>query len=131
MRVDGRLQRERRPALDGELDTALSTVAVPRPIVETELHFLFDRARKVVRMDPARMDVERGLAAVAILVHEAELDRVPRVAIGRADDAALAGAGDRLQAPAERKVDELDVMHRDVGARIAPVDPFGELAGRD
>jgi hypothetical protein len=73
------------------------------------------------------VDVEGGLAAVGVLVDQAELGGVPGVPVGRAHEAALARAGDGLEAAAEREVDELDVVDGDVGAGVAALDPLGEL----
>ncbi len=49
------------------------------------------------------------------------------------DQAALTGGADSRQPPvgAERKVDELDVMHGHVSAWITPGDPFGKLTVTD
>src|SRR4030095_1940850 len=68
MRIQCRLEKRRRPALDRELDPPFPRVAVPDAIVEPELDFLFDVTRKILRIHPARMDVEGGLATVRILV---------------------------------------------------------------
>ena len=70
---------------------------------------------------------ELGIGSVAVY---SEADRAA-LHVRRADQAALAGGSDRLQPAAEREVDQLDVVHRHVGARVAPGDPFGELAPRN
>ena len=66
-----------------------------------------------------------------ILVDQPQLRRVPGRAVGRPDHPALAGAVNALQPAAEREIDQLDVMHRHVRARIAAGDPFGELPAGD
>ena len=56
---------------------------------------------------------------------------VPRIAVRRADDATLARAGHAAQPATESEVNQLDVVHRDIGAGIAAADPLGELARAD
>ena len=90
------LALERRAAFDRALDAALAAVGVPDAVVEAELHLLLDVAGEVVGRDPAGVDVERRLAAVGVLVDHPQLRRVPGRAVGRADDAALAGARARV-----------------------------------
>ena len=92
------LEFARRAALDGHLDAALPLVGVPDAVVEAELHFLLDVAGEVVGRHPARVDVERGLAAVRVGVDDLELHRVPGRPGGGADEAALAGRGDASRA---------------------------------
>ena len=85
------LEFARRAAFDGHLDAALALVGVPDAVVEAELHLLLDVAGEVVGRHPAGVDVERRLAAVGVGVDHLQLDRVPGRAVGRADEAALAG----------------------------------------
>src|SRR5690606_16099504 len=105
--------------------------AVPDSVVEAKLHFLFNIARKVVGRDPTGVNVERRLAAVVVLVDHPQLRRIPRRAIGRADQPALTRAGDALQSAAKGEIDQLDVVYGDIRARVAAGDPLGELPARD
>src|SRR4051794_9122724 len=87
------------------------------------------------------MDVEGGLAAIGIGVDHLELHGVPGIPARRTDQATLPVAGNAREPPAalpsplggqpECEVDELDVVDRDVGAGVAALDPFGELAAAD
>ena len=81
--LDGRL------AFDRELDPTLAAVTVPDTIVEAELHFLLDVAGKVVRRDPAGVDVKCRLSAFGVFVDQAGLHRIPRVPILGTDQATL------------------------------------------
>src|SRR5713101_6835054 len=45
-------------------------MSVPNGIVEAELHFLLHVAGKVVRSDPAGMDVEGGFAAIRVSIDD-------------------------------------------------------------
>src|SRR5262245_3257117 len=105
-------------------------MGVPDAVVETELDFLFDVARKIVGGHPRSVDVEGGLALflAGIFIDQSQLATIPGWSVGGADDSALAGRRDRLQASAERKIDQLDVMHGDVCSGITSGNPFGELA---
>src|SRR5262249_6488621 len=120
-------------ALHCDLDAALALVGVPDAVVEAELHFLLDVAGKVVRRDPAGVDVERRLAPVGVRVDNLELNAVPGGSIDGADEAALPGGSDPCQFPVrpEREVDELEVVDGDVSARVAARNPLGELAAAD
>ena len=122
----------RRLAFDRAFDAPLAAVAVPHAVVEAELHFLLDVAGEIVGRDPTGVDVERRLAAVGVLVDQSAAASSPRCGPSAwPDQAALAGACHALQPSAEREVDQLDVMHGDVRAGIAPDDPLGELLAGD
>src|SRR5439155_1279128 len=83
--VRGDLEFARRAIFHREFDAALPLVGVPDGVVEAELHLLLDVARKVIGRDPARVDVEGGLAGVRVPVDDLELHRVPRRAVRGAD----------------------------------------------
>src|SRR5262249_45344752 len=92
--VRGVLELAGRTILDRKLDAALPLVGVPNAVVKAELHLLLDVAGEVVRRHPARVDVERRLAAVLVGVDELQLHGIPGRAIGGPDQAALTGGRD-------------------------------------
>ena len=116
-----------------DLHAALALMSVPNGIVEAELDFLFHVTGKIVRSDPAGMDVEGGFAAIRISVADLELHRVPSRAGRGPHQAALAGRTDAGQSPigAESEIDQLDIMHRHIGAGVSPGDPLGKLPAAD
>src|SRR5579859_8270339 len=101
---------------------------VPHTVIEAELHFLLDVAEKIIGRHPARVNVEGGLTSVRVEVDHLKLHRVPGRSVGWADEAALPGRRDPGQLPGrpEREINQFDVMDRDISARIAAADPFGE-----
>ena len=74
------------------------------------------------------MNVESRFASVIVFVDHPQLRTVPCRAVTGSDDTTLACRRDRLQSAAKREIDQLDIMDRNVGARIATSDPFRELA---
>src|SRR5262245_23031708 len=105
-------------------------MSVPDAVVESELDFLLNVAGKIVGGHPGGVDVEGGLARLSAgkFIDQSQLATVPGGTVGGTDDPALAGRRDRLQATSKGKVDQLDVVHGDIGAGIASGDPFRELA---
>src|SRR5215210_7665145 len=106
-------------------------MSVPHAVVESELDFLLHVTRKILGSDPARVDVERRFAAVRIFIDQPQLRRIPRIPISGSDDAALSRARHSLEPPAEGEVYDLDVVNRDIRARVAAADPFRKLSFRN
>src|SRR6266446_2752623 len=128
--VGGNLQFVRRSALHRHFYAALALVGVPDAVVEAELNLLLDVAGEVVGHDPARVDVERRFAFVRVRVNNAQLHGIPGRSTDWADLPTLAGRANAREPPAGGKgeVNQLDVVHGDIGARIPALHPFGELA---
>ena len=68
--VHGRLEGERRPPLDRAFDPPFAGMAVPDTIVEPELHFLLDVARKIIGCDPRGVNIESRLPARVVFVNQ-------------------------------------------------------------
>src|SRR2546421_2490556 len=105
-------------------------MGVPDTVVEAELDLLFDVTWEIIRSHPAGVDVESRFALVGMRVDHLQLHRIPGVAVCRTNETALPCGVDPREPPprAKREVDELDVMHRDIGAGITAGDPLSELA---
>src|SRR6266851_7898424 len=133
MMVRRDLDLVRSSVLDSDFDAALALMSAPNGIVEAELHLLFDIAWKVVRSDPAGMDVEGGFTAIRVSIADLELNRVPSRSGRGSHQAALAGGANAGQPPigAEGEINQLDVMHRHVGPRVSTGDPLGKLPAAD
>ena len=127
MVVNGDLGLDRRLAFDCAFHTATTAVPVPDAVVKTKLHFLFHVAGKIVGRDPTCMYVESGFTFRVIFVNHAQLGRIPGSTVPRADDPTLARAGDTLERAAKCKVNQLQIVYRDIRPRVPPGDPFGEL----
>src|SRR5262249_11787018 len=136
MMVRSVLEFARSAIFHGDLDAALSLVSDPHSVVKAELHLLIDVSGEVVRRYPACVDVESGLAAIVVAIDHLQLNRVPGGLGGGSHQAALSRGGNPGKAAgegtlSEREVDQLDVMHRHVGSRIATGNPLGELLAAD
>ena len=120
MIVHRRLERERRFPFDGALDAALPRMAVPDAVVEAELDFLLDIAGKVVRRDPDWCGCRKPPRGRLVCVDSCSWQLNPRSCRPRARPA-RAGRWPCtvFSRPAEREVDQLDVMDGDISARIA------------
>src|SRR5207302_5536157 len=105
----------------------------PDSIVEAQLAFLLDVAGELVRRDPARVYIECRLTLIGVGVDNLQLHRVPGRTVRRPRQAALARGADARQPPrwTESKVDQLDVVDGNVGARVTPGNPLRELAAAD
>src|SRR4051794_8626024 len=64
---------------DGHLHAALALMRVPDAVVKAELYLLLHVTGEVVGSDPARVNIERGFAAVGIGVDHLKLGRVPGI----------------------------------------------------
>src|SRR5262249_42212866 len=127
------LQFVRRSALHAHSNAALPLVPNPDAVVEPELHFLIDVSGEVVRRHPACVDVERRLTAVWMGVNDLKLTRIPGRPGWGPGKATLASRRHTRQLPiwSEGEIDQLQVMDGDIGARVPPGQPFGELGATD
>ncbi len=73
------------------------------------------------------MDIERRLAPVVVLVDHPHLSAVPGITVARTDNPPLTGRRHGLELSAEGKVDQLDVVHGDVGPRVSTGNPLRKL----